>query len=137
MEASIIQQYSDKSIASLIKLATKYFNAYIRRRDSEDGYFDCASCGHTKSTSQLNAGHFYSAGSFPELRFNEDNVHGQCIYCNLHLHGNLDNYRKGLKRKIGADKLNRLDDIVGMAKVTGFKWDKISLIHIIETYKNK
>lgn len=136
MEASIIQQYSDKSIASLIKLATKYFNAYIRRRDSEDGYFDCASCGHTKSTSQLNAGHFYSAGSFPELRFNEDNVHGQCIYCNLHLHGNLDNYRKGLKRKIGADRLNRLDDIVGMAKVTGFKWDRYSLINIIEKYKN-
>ncbi len=32
--------------------------------------------------------------------------------------------------------MTRLDDIVGATKVTGFKWDRFSLIDIIEKYKN-
>ena len=97
----------------------------------------CISCTHTKPVSQLNAGHFFSAGQFPEVRFHENNVNGQCIRCNLHLHGNLDGYRKGLERKLGTTQLTRLDDIVGATKVTGFKWDRFSVIDIIETYKKK
>lgn len=96
----------------------------------------CISCNVTKSTSQLNAGHYYSGGQFPEVRFNENNVNGQCIRCNLHLHGNLIGYKKGLERKLGTTQMTRLDDIVGATKVTGFKWDRFSLIDIIEKYKN-
>ncbi len=136
MEASTIKKYSNKSVPQLINIATTHFNAFIRQRDSKDGFFVCISCNHTKPISQLNAGHFYSAGQFPEVRFNEDNVHGQCIRCNMYLHGNLDNYRKGLERKLGNTRTIKLDDMVGIAKVTGFKWDRFSLIDIIEKYKN-
>ncbi|WP_183147980.1 recombination protein NinG [Chryseobacterium nematophagum] len=137
MEASIIRHYHNKSISQLIKLATKYFNNFIRQRGTSGGYFTCISCGRTQSISQLNAGHFYSAGAYAVTRFDEDNTWEQCIRCNLHLHGNLTYYRKGLEQKIGLNRLRKLDEKIAMSKHVAFHWDRFSLIEIIETYKNK
>ena len=64
-------------------------NKFIRLRDKDKG---CISCGQSLNT-KFDAGHFRSVGSCPELRFNEENIHGQCVYCNQHLHGNLIQYR--------------------------------------------
>ncbi len=137
MEAITIQKYKEKSVPQLIKLAEKHFNAYIRKRDSQDGYFVCISCNITKPITQLNAGHNYSAGQHPVVRFEEDNVFGQCIRCNCHLHGNLANYRINLIKRIGIDRVKAVDDKVAFAKTMPFHWDRFSLIDIIETYKNK
>lgn len=136
MEVKEIQKYKNKSVANLIQLATKHFNAYIRKRDSLGAYFVCISCQKPKSLGQMNAGHFHSAGKHPSVRFDENNVNGQCIQCNYHLHGNLDNYRKGLEIKIGKEKLETLDNKISIEKQYGFRWDRFSLIEIIEKYKN-
>ena len=85
----------------------------------------------------MHAGHKYSAGQHPITRFDEDNVHGQCIHCNTYLHGNLEDYRKNLINKIGIEKVEELDFKVSFAKRNGFKWDRLALIEIIEKYKNK
>lgn len=84
---------------------------------------------------QLNAGHYYSAGHHPIVRFHPDNIHGQCVRCNLHLHGNVDKYRINLLKVIGKERLEHLDYLVNSAKANGFKWDRFSLIEIIEKYK--
>ena len=82
--------YRNKTVAQLIKIAVRHFHLYIRNRDQGK---PCISCG--KKT-KLQAGHFYSAGKHPQLRFNEDNVHGQCLSCNYYKSGDLLNYRINL-----------------------------------------
>ncbi|WP_346320940.1 recombination protein NinG [Chitinophaga sp. YIM B06452] len=133
LSAKQIKQYEKKGIQDLVKLATKHFNTYIRKRDDQGGYFTCISCGETKGLSQMNAGHFFSAGHCAALRFNEDNVHGQCVPCNMHLHGNLIRYREGLVKKIGEDKVKLLESL----SRTVHRWDRIGLIYTIEFYKAK
>jgi hypothetical protein len=57
----------------------------------------------------INASHFFSVGSSPNLRFNEDNVHNSCIRCNKDLHGNLIEYRLRLPFRIGFERLEALE----------------------------
>lgn len=127
-----IQRYKNKSVPSLIKIAERHFNTYIRKRDSDGYFFTCISCAKLKSIRQMNAGHYLSAGHNGIVRFNENNVNGQCgSYCNRMLHGNLINYRIGLVKKIGEEKVKELE---AMAKHP-HKWDRFTLISIIEKYK--
>jgi len=87
-----------------LKLAQAAFNAYIRERDKDRS---CISCGTYNG--KMNAGHYMSVGSTPELRFNEDNVHKQCERCNTFYSGNLINYRIELINRIGEERVNRLE----------------------------
>lgn len=128
-----LKKYSDKSIPQLIKIAERHFNAYIRRRDAQGDYFICISCSQQKHISMMHAGHYLSAGHNAKVRFDENNVNGQCSACNAHLHGNQARYRENLVRKIGADAVEMLEGISRMAH----KWDRYSLVYIIETYKEK
>lgn len=82
-------------------------NAFIRERDKGR---KCISCDKTLR-GKYDAGHFYSVGSYPNLRYHEDNIHGQCVHCNQHLHGNLIEYRKSLIERIGEDRVDYLDSI--------------------------
>lgn len=75
------------------------FNKYIRTRDKGK---PCISCNGSNKDTKVNAGHFYSVGGHPNLRFNEDNCHLQCEYCNTYLHGNLIEYTHQLLDRIGG-----------------------------------
>ena len=99
-----------KILAQLKKDLDKVFNKFIRQRDqSHENGFMCISCGDYKPTSLRDAGHFYSAGHHSATRWDEDNCHGQCQRCNRFLHGNLLGYREGLLKKIGPERLERLE----------------------------
>jgi hypothetical protein len=87
-----------------MNLAQKTFNAYIRERDKDRR---CISCGTYNG--KMNAGHYMSVGSTPELRFNEDNVQKQCEKCNSYLSGNLVNYRIELIQRIGLKRVEALE----------------------------
>ena len=131
MHSKLIQKYKDKSVAKLIITAQKYFNEYIRLRDCDEyGLGICISSGHTLRVPSTNAqaGHFYSAGHYPILRFNEDNVHLQGKSDNYFKSGNLIEYRKNLEKKIGTFRLEKLDEIADYSKRHNFKWDRIELI---------
>lgn len=80
------------------------FNTMIRARDA---YRGCISCG--TNNGKMNAGHYRSVGSCPELRFEEDNVHKQCERCNTFLHGNLLGYRAGLRGRITEERLEWIE----------------------------
>jgi hypothetical protein len=82
------------------------FNVFIRTRDADQ---PCISCGTTKPV-QYHAGHFFTVGSYPGLRYHEDNVHKQCgKNCNKEKHGNIHEYRKGLLERIGPERMEALE----------------------------
>lgn len=129
LTAKQIKKYEKYSTPQLRLRAGKKFRAWIRKRD------DCEMCISCGSYNVTDAGHYYSAGHYPELEFNENNVHGQCRKCNMFLSGNLIEYRKGLTRKIGVSEIEKLDETVAMYRKTTYKHDKFYLISLIEKYK--
>ena len=118
------------NLPKLTQKAQKVFNAYIRQRDSKDGYFTCISCFKTLPIDAMNAGHYVpvKGGSF--LRFHEDNVHGECQRCNGFDEFHLVGYRKHLLLKIGKKRVEWLED--NRNKV--HKWDRDDLEDIITLY---
>jgi hypothetical protein len=103
-----------KTRSEHLKDLQNIFNKYIRERDKKKPCISCLKPLQEK----FDAGHYRSVGSCPELRFNELNVHGQCVHCNQHLHGNLINYRKNLIKRIGEDNLLLLENHVLPLKLT-------------------
>jgi len=95
-----------KTKSDYLKELQTVFNTYIRLRDEAKG---CISCGVDLRGRKFDAGHYRSVGGNPQLRFNEDNVHGQCVYCNRHQHGNILEYRLRLIKRIGIDKVDFLE----------------------------
>lgn len=95
-----------------LKGAQAAFNAFIRYRDKG---LPCISCGRMPNFSAhiggsgIHAGHYLSVGAHPELRFEELNVHIQCVHCNIHKSGNAIDYRVGLIKKIGVEKTEWLE----------------------------
>lgn len=89
-----------KTVSNLAQELQPIFNKYIRLRDKDKG---CISCG--KMQAKFDAGHYFSVGARPNLRFLEDNCHKQCAQCNSHTMkgGNLVEYRLGLIERFGAD----------------------------------
>ena len=131
LDAKTIQKYKGRSVAWLLKKAQEYFNKFIRLRDEGK---QCISCD---SYNIAHASHFYSAGHYPTMRFNEMNCHASCLRCNNFLHGNLNEYRKRITSRIGEDGLKELDMLAGSDKRNNHKWNRLELIYILETYKSK
>jgi len=93
---------SIKTRSDWLKEAQTACNAYIRKRDGKE----CISCGTRKPDIQYAAGHYKSRGACPELRFHPFNVNSQCNHtCNMHLSGNIENYRPELIKKIGENNV--------------------------------
>jgi hypothetical protein len=116
-----------KTNADHIRELQVIFNKFIRLRDKDKG---CISCG-TPLIGKFDAGHYYSAGGNPELRFNEDNVFGQCVYCNQHRHGALLDYTDRLPNRIGLCRFEKLKKLRGVAK----KYSIPELIEMKVIYK--
>lgn len=130
------ETYKKKTLPKLKAIAQKYFNKWIRERDLDhSGYFECISCGQWKPGDEMDAGHFIPVGSCDPLRFNEDNVHGQCRRCNRFEYGNQYAYGERLKKKIGERPFKVLLEARDFWKRNTKKWTKDELIDIIEKYK--
>lgn len=119
-------------LPKLLKKAQTVFNAHVRERDKDLG---CISCG----AEVQQAGHYFSQGNHSALRFGLPhsfaymNTNGQCIKCNMYLHGNLIRYRQGLVNKYGEDEVLRLEEEADNNRTK--KWSRDELEIIIETYK--
>jgi len=89
-----------------LKNAQREFNKFIRLRDHHEC---CISC--PKTNGKFDAGHFRTVGAAPQHRFNEDNVHKQCSwYCNKNQSGNIVEYRINLVKKIGLDRVEKIEN---------------------------
>lgn len=102
------RKHALETLPQLKKRAQAAFNAYIRLRDKHQS---CISCGNPlpDTPNGYDAGHYRSVGSAPNLRFNENNCHGQCKHCNNWLSGNHVNYRIGLIERIGLAAVEALE----------------------------
>jgi len=86
--------------------AKKAFQKWIRMRDDKQ---PCISCGNMKTTDWA-GGHYFSAGKYSGLMFDERNCHKQCnTHCNKFLAGNLLEYRKGLIKRYGIEFVEQLE----------------------------
>jgi len=105
-----------KPVSELKKELQVVFNRYIRLRDRHQ---PCISCGRPLGT-KYDAGHLFPVGHYDGIRFDEDNVHAQCVQCNRDKHGNQSEYMLRLPDRIGKDRyvelLNRREQVI---KLTG------------------
>lgn len=118
-----------ETVQDLMKITQVTFNKWVRLRDKG---LPCISCLNDKPK-KVNAGHYYSSGGHKNLTFNEDNVHLQCEYCNTFLHGNLIMYRDNLLKRIGSERLQKLDDTAHEIR----KYGREELRELNEYYKQK
>lgn len=91
----------------------------------------CISCGRFHQ-GVYHAGHYRSRGSAPHLALDPGNLHKQCAPCNLHLHGNLIEYRKGLIARYGIAHVEALE-----ADNTARHYSPDDIDAIRDTYKQK
>lgn len=69
----------------------------------------CISCHTPLTNRKFDAGHYYPT-TYEAIRFEETNVHGQCVPCNRNKHGNLHEYKKNITNRISVDQLQWLED---------------------------
>lgn len=90
-----------KSTADYRKDLQVIINKIIRTID--EGH-NCISSGR-KYKSNDQAGHYYSVGAYPHLRFNLHNIYSQSVADNLYKSGNPIGFTQGLIRDFGEDWL--------------------------------
>jgi len=105
------------------------FNTFIRGRDREK---PCICCDKPL-VGKYDAGHYFPTGSYPMLRFDEFNTHGQTVHCNRDKHGNLAEYTIRLPGRIGEKQFEALKE----RRLTPRKYTIPELIDLKQLYKSK
>jgi len=95
---------SGKSKMSYVKTLV---HKAVRLRDQ---YKPCVSCGKSWN-SEFQAGHYFKAELYNTIKLHFDNIHGQCVQCNIHEEGNLNEYALRLPNRIGEDKFKQLNEL--------------------------
>lgn len=113
----------------LKKRAQVAFNAFCRERDKG---LPCICCGKWPHPGGTDCGHYRSVGSAPHMRFVEDNAHAQAKQCNQWGAGRAVDYRIGLIRRIGLERVEALEN-----DNTPRHYTREQLIEIAETYRKK
>ena len=122
------KKFYDENI-TVQKLANKvqdeYFNPWVRRRDLGKS---CISCPKILS-GKFDAGHFWPKTK-SSIRFDEANVHGQCVKCNQFLHSNPHEYRVKILTRISPEELERLDSMAHDTR----HWTRYELRELMKRY---
>ena len=87
-----------KTLSDYSKELQKEINTIVRLIDKD---FICISTGKPLNE-KYDAGHFYSVGSNPSLRFNLLNIYAQSVYANQYLSGDQINFINGIKENYGS-----------------------------------
>jgi len=117
----------------LIKKLDRVFALYIRLRDvMPGGYGRCISCGRIKPFSELDCGHFHGRMHM-STRFDEDNAHAECHFCNRMSSDHLIKYQENLIRKIGIARF----DMLKLRAASTTHWLDFELEEKIEHYKKE
>lgn len=119
------------SLSTLRDKLDTVFSKYIRLRDAmPSGTFRCISCGKIKPLDQADAGHYFSRIHM-NTRFDEDNVHAECRYCNRFSADHLVGYRENLIKKIGEKRFLMLEVHAHQTK----KWSSFEIEQLIKYYR--
>lgn len=116
---------------NLVRKLDEVFSKYIRLRDASDhGTFRCISCGKVKAFRKADCGHFYSRMHM-STRYDEDNCHAECAYCNRISADHLIGYQEHLIEKIGQERFDKLRLRHHLSK----KWSDFEMEEMIKHYK--
>jgi len=116
-----------------IKKLDKVFSKYIRLRDADEiGMVKCCTCNSWYHWSEIHAGHYISRKCMI-TRFDEDNVHGQCVICNILKDGQPERYREFLKEKYHTV----MPDVLLSRSYTTVKFTQYEIDKMVEVYKEK
>ena len=119
------------SMSTLVDRLDNVFSKYIRLRDAmPSGTFRCISCGKIKPIDQADCGHFFSRTKM-STRFDEDNCHAECRYCNRFSADHIIGYRENLIRKIGQQRFILLEVKAHETK----KWSHFELEQLTKYYR--
>ena len=90
----------DLTDKELMKAADRWFSRYIRLRDSDkEGFIRCCTCGRRFFWKESHCGH-YSKRNLAH-RYNPQNCHSMCLYCNCYLKGEADKHAKHIDKLYG------------------------------------
>lgn len=124
---------SKSTLSKAIAKLDKVFSLYIRLRDSKPfGYkaFRCISCGKIKPFHYADCGHYYSR-THMATRFDEDNCHAECSYCNRFKADHLIGYQANLIKKIGKENF----DLLTLKAHSSYRWSLYEIEERIKFYK--
>jgi hypothetical protein len=95
---------------SLATRATKLAQTLARLQETdEDGWGVCISCGQAVHYKEANGGHFQPKGRhYNGTCIDPENIHLQCVECNLSRGGNPAGYAKAMLKEYGEKKLEEL-----------------------------
>lgn len=113
-------------LPALLESTKQAVHKYIRARDKGK---PCISCG-TPWHSDFQAGHCYKAELYSTLKFDFDNIHGQCVKCNIRKEGNESAYHIHLPDRIGKQRYERLKKRAALDNQTSHKWEREKLLKI-------
>ncbi|QQV90440.1 recombination protein [Olleya phage Harreka_1] len=128
-----LEKVKKDTLQSLKNTVQKVCHEFIRLRDK---FKPCISC-NAQWNKDFQAGHFYKAELYSNIKFNETNISGQCRKCNLRKDGNYDGYKKGFIERYGIEEFNKLDALAMGYKHEDFKWDREVLKEQRKYFTNK
>jgi len=109
-----------------IKILQQLVNRFVRNRDGNY----CISCD-APINGKVDAGHLFSVGNYPSVRFDLRNINSQCIRCNQFNGGSILEYRENLIKKIGQKEFDDLDKLAHQNRI----FDIEEIKEMIEVYK--
>ncbi len=121
-----------KTLSDYEAEAKKSFQKWVRLRDKDK---PCKSCQNANPSDWCGS-HYFSAGVYSGMMFDERNCHGSCnTYCNKYLSGNLINYRINLVKEFGEAWVQKLEN--DALERRDYKYTKFELIDIKKKYDLK
>lgn len=128
-----LKQKSDSKKAKLIAQLDNIFSQFVRLRDSDEhGRAICISCQRELPYEYMQAGHFYPR-THMATRWDEDNVHSECVTCNCFTSDHLIKYKGNLIKKIGTEAFERITKLHNQPR----NFDECELQMMIAYYKQK
>lgn len=125
------------SVSKEKKKTWAVFSKYIRLRDAVRttgtlAEAKCVSCQKKYPIKSLQAGHFVSR-THTSVMFDEQNVHAQCVGCNMFKQGNFAGYLEEMRRLYGETVIDRI--LSTRFEIKRFKASE--LLEMKEMYKQK
>lgn len=132
-ELNELRNEKDKkdSLSKMIEYTEKKVHEYVRDRDKGK---PCISCARNWD-STFQAGHRYDKKQHHGIRFDLDNIHGQCAQCNQYLGGNYNSYELMLPNRIGKERVDALRKRADICKKVPHTYTRHELREIQENVK--
>lgn len=128
-EEKKVMKESLKTLSDYEREAKDVFQRWVRLRDKG---LPCISCDNGSPT-DWSGGHYFPAGQYSGMIFDERNCHAQCnSHCNRYLSGNLVNYRMGLVNRYGEEFVKKLESDAILRR--DYKYTKTELTDIKNKY---